>query len=125
MSMVFFKREIKLDVTWSYVKKQTAKMNFLPSLFSSLNSKVKIFVFECMLTPSFWLISVVTALVFGLSRHKVAHAVGKGNDPDHALTKCRLERKRKVADKMRSLRAGEGMNAEPPEKQKSPPGRDE
>ena len=77
--------------------------------------------------PSFWLISVVTALVFGLSRHKVAHAAGKENDrdPDHALTTCRLERKRKVADKMRSLRASKGINAEPPEKQKSPPGRDE
>ena len=43
--------------------------------------------------PSFWLISVTTALVFGLSRHKVGHAAGKENDPDHALTKCRLERK--------------------------------
>ena len=38
-------REIKLDVTWSYVKRQTAKMKPLPSVFSSLNSKVKIFVF--------------------------------------------------------------------------------
>ena len=75
--------------------------------------------------PSFWLISVVTALVFGLSRHKVAHAAGKENDADHALTKCRSERKRKVADKMRSLRASKGINAEPPEKQKSPPGRGE
>ena len=75
--------------------------------------------------PSLWLISVATALVFGLSRHKVAHAAGKENDPDHALTKCRLERKRKVADKMRSLRASKGINAEPPAKQKSPPGRDE
>ena len=78
--------------------------------------------------PSLWLISVTTALVFGLSRHKVAHAAGKENDPDHALTKCRLERKRKVTDKMRSLlRASEGklINAEPPAKQESPPGRDE
>ena len=38
-------REIKLDVTWSYVKRQTAKMKLLPSVFSSLNSRVKIFVF--------------------------------------------------------------------------------
>ena len=38
-------REIKLDVTWSYVKWQTAKMKLLPSVFSSLNSRVKIFVF--------------------------------------------------------------------------------
>ena len=74
--------------------------------------------------PSFWLIAVVTALVFGLSRHKVAHAAGKENDPSHALTKCRLERKRKLADKMRSLRAGKDTNAEPPAKQQSP-GRDE
>ena len=41
----FFFREIKLDVTWSYVKRQTAKMKLLPSVFSSLNSRVKIFVF--------------------------------------------------------------------------------
>ena len=32
-------------VTWSYVKRQTAKMKLLPSIFSSLNSRVKIFVF--------------------------------------------------------------------------------
>ena len=38
-------REIKRDVTWSYVKRQTAKMKLLPSVFSSLNSRVKIFVF--------------------------------------------------------------------------------
>ena len=38
-------REIKLDVTWSYVKRQTAKLKLLPSVFSSLNSRVKIFVF--------------------------------------------------------------------------------
>ena len=38
-------REIKLDVTWSYVKRQTAKMKLLPSVFSSLNSRMKIFVF--------------------------------------------------------------------------------
>ena len=38
-------REIKFDVTWSYVKRQTAKMKLLPSVFSSLNSRVKIFVF--------------------------------------------------------------------------------
>ena len=38
-------REIKLDVTWSYVKRQTAQMKHLPSVFSSLNSRVKIFVF--------------------------------------------------------------------------------
>ena len=78
--------------------------------------------------PSLWLISVTTALVFVLSRHKVAHAARKENDPDHALTKCRLEIKRKVADKMRSLlRAIEGklINAEPPAKQTSPPRRDE
>ncbi|KAK2567674.1 hypothetical protein P5673_008530 [Acropora cervicornis] len=56
--------------------------------------------------------------------HKVAHAAGKENDPSHALTKCRLERKRKVADKMRSLRASKDTNAEPPAKQKST-GRDE
>ena len=72
--------------------------------------------------PSFRLISVVTALVFGLSRHKVARAAaGKENDPDQALTKRRLERKRKVADKMSSLRS----NVQPPSKQKSPPGGDE
>ena len=35
----------KLDVTWSHVKRQTAKMKLLPSVFSSLNSRVKIFVF--------------------------------------------------------------------------------
>ena len=76
--------------------------------------------------PSLWLISVATSLVFGLSRHKVAHMTGKKNDPDHALTKCRLERKRKVADKMRSLRSSnKGINAEPPTKQTSPPGSDE
>ena len=34
--------------------------------------------------PSFWLTAVVTALVFGLSRHKVAHAAGKENDPSHS-----------------------------------------
>ena len=38
-------REIKLGVTWSYVKRQTAKMKLLSSVFSSLNSRVKIFVF--------------------------------------------------------------------------------
>ena len=38
-------REIKFDVTWWYVKRQTAKMKLLPSVFSSLNSRVKIFVF--------------------------------------------------------------------------------
>ena len=38
-------REIKFDVTWSYVKRQTAKMKLLPPVFSSLNSRVKIFVF--------------------------------------------------------------------------------
>ena len=38
-------REIKFDVTWSYGKRQTAKMKLLPSVFSSLNSRVKIFVF--------------------------------------------------------------------------------
>ena len=65
--------------------------------------------------PSFWQIALVTALVFGLSKHKVAHAAGKENDPSHALTKCRLERKRKVA---------EDTNGEPPAKQKST-GRDE
>ena len=75
--------------------------------------------------PSLWLISIATALILGLSRHKVADAAGKENDPDNALTKCRLERKRKVAAKMRSLRASKGINAEPPAKQKSPPGRDE
>ena len=36
---------IKFDVTWSYVKLQTAKMKLLPSVFSSLNSRVKLFVF--------------------------------------------------------------------------------
>ena len=41
----FLIREIKLDVTWSYVKRQTAKIKHLPSVFSSLNSRVKIFVF--------------------------------------------------------------------------------
>ena len=57
----------------------------------------------------------------------MAHVAGKENDPDHALTKCRLENKRKVADKMRSLlrmRKGKFVNAEPPPTQKSPPGRD-
>ena len=38
-------RDIKFDVTWWYVKRQTAKMKLLPSVFSSLNSRVKIFVF--------------------------------------------------------------------------------
>ena len=38
-------RDIKLDVTWFYVKRQTAKMKLLPSVLSSLNSRVKIFVF--------------------------------------------------------------------------------
>ena len=38
-------REIKFDVTWSYVKRQTAKMKLLPSVSSSLNSRVKILVF--------------------------------------------------------------------------------
>ena len=38
-------REIKLDVTWSFVKRQTAKMRLLSSVFSSLNSTVEIFVF--------------------------------------------------------------------------------
>ena len=47
------------------------------------------------------------------------------NDPDHALTKCRLERKRKVANKMRSLRASKGINAKPPAKQESLSGKDE
>ena len=36
---------------------------------------------------SLWLISVATALVFGFSRHKVAHSAEKENDPDHALIK--------------------------------------
>ena len=36
---------IKFDVTWSYVKRQTAKMKLLSSVFSSLNSRVTIFVF--------------------------------------------------------------------------------
>ena len=31
-------REIKLDVMWSYVKQQMAKMKLLPSVLSSLNS---------------------------------------------------------------------------------------
>ena len=58
----------------------------------------------------------------------MAHAAGKENDPDHALAKCHLERKRRVADKMRSLLCaskGKLINAEPPAKQKCPPGRDE
>ena len=38
-------REIKFDVTWSNVKRQTGKMKLLSSVFSSLNSRVKIFVF--------------------------------------------------------------------------------
>ena len=38
-------REIKFAVTWSYVKPQTAKMKLLPSVFSSLKSRVKIFAF--------------------------------------------------------------------------------
>ena len=38
-------RENELDVTWSYVKRQTAKMKLLPSVFSSLNSTAKMFVF--------------------------------------------------------------------------------
>ena len=37
-------REIKLDVT-CMVLRQTAKMKLLPSVFSSLNNRVKIFVF--------------------------------------------------------------------------------
>ena len=37
--------ETKLDVTRSYVKRQTAKMKLLPSVLSSLKSRVKIFVF--------------------------------------------------------------------------------
>jgi len=55
----------------------------------------------------------------------VAHAAGKENDghPDHALTNCRLERKRNVAAKMRVLRTSKGIYVEPPEKEKSPPGR--
>ena len=54
-------------------------------------------------------------------------AVGKENDPDHAPTKCHLEKKRKVAEKMRSLlrmRKGKLINVEPPTTQKSTPGRD-
>lgn len=74
--------------------------------------------------PSFQLISFVTALVFGLSRHKVAHAAGNENNLDHALTKCCLERKQKVTNKMHSLCASKDMNAEPPVIRKSP-GRDE
>ena len=38
-------RKIKLDVTRSYVKRQKAKMKLLSTVFSSLNSRVKIFVF--------------------------------------------------------------------------------
>ena len=38
-------REIKFHVAWSYVKRQTAKMKLWPSVFSSMNSRVKIFVF--------------------------------------------------------------------------------
>ena len=38
-------REIKLDVTWSFVKWQMAKKKLLPSVFSSLNSRVKVFIF--------------------------------------------------------------------------------
>ena len=41
----FVNREIKFDVTRSFVKRQTAKMKLLPSVFSSLNSRVKLFVF--------------------------------------------------------------------------------
>ena len=41
----FVIREIKFDVTLLYVKRQTAKMKLLRSVFSSLNSRVKIFVF--------------------------------------------------------------------------------
>ena len=37
--------EIKFHVTWSYVKRQTAKMKLWPSVLSSLKSRVKIFVF--------------------------------------------------------------------------------
>ena len=56
----------------------------------------------------------------------MAHAAGEESDPDHGVTKCCLERrKRTVADKMRSLRASKGINAKPLKKQKSPPGRDE
>ena len=32
---------IKFDVTWSYVKLQTAKMKLLPSVFSSLNDRAE------------------------------------------------------------------------------------
>ena len=35
----------RVVITWSYVKRQTAKMKLFPSVFSSLNSRVKIFVF--------------------------------------------------------------------------------
>ena len=52
LAMAFFNfsfsmniREIKFDVKWSYVKRQAAKMKLLLSVFSSLNSRVKIFVF--------------------------------------------------------------------------------
>ena len=38
----FFIREVKLDV---YGKRQTAKIKLLPSVFSSLYSRIKIFVF--------------------------------------------------------------------------------
>ena len=47
-AVVFINREIKFDVTWSYVKQQMAKMKLLPSVFSLLNSRVKIFVFEAI-----------------------------------------------------------------------------
>ena len=56
----------------------------------------------------------------------MAHAAREESDPDHGLTKCRLDRrKRTVTNKMRSLHTSKGINAEPPEKQKRPPGRDE
>ena len=41
----FVIREIKFDVMLSCVKRQTAKMKLLRSVFSSMNSRVKIFVF--------------------------------------------------------------------------------
>ena len=52
-------REIKFDVTWSYVKRQTAKMKLLPSVFSSLNSRVKIFVFEAISRRHFFYFNVI------------------------------------------------------------------
>ena len=42
VNLTLYSREIKFDVTWSYVIRQTAKMKLLPSVFTSLNSRENI-----------------------------------------------------------------------------------